>query len=592
MTTDLINNTNNFIDADDQYLVIIASCICKKIDPKKEPILNSVIEKYPYANIYESNDKRVPGTFKIVGDGIKKRKIILIFGQIYPSKMDYPQDNKNKRLEWFIQALDKIAEIEDLKSICFPTQIARDGGGNWSYYYMAIKEFAQTLHLTSKIPVVIYQNKIVDSDSQIIQTQVSLLNCINLNSSVSLDSICIASNQKKINIFNDVLPLNPKKLQSKKILLNTDKLKTTTSSDNVNNQNINDLINNVNFDNVIINNDEMTDENDDLYNESNHQEELENLNINQENFKEDPKEDPIETPKEDLKEDLKKESKEGPKEEKLSFKSKKKVTSKETNESNKEMVKKEDKEMFNKFPETMMNSDWSNKTFNDLIYDKSWEILFSMSDIQTKLSYTNNLLVAELNKLGDKSRILPDFNLILNAFILCPYDQMKVVILGQDPYVNPEHAMGLSFSVPSKAKIAQSLANIFKEIKREYDEYKIPDHGNLENWAKQGVLLINSALTVREGERNSQQSLWNETTDLMIKKISELKVKDKQPVVFMLWGGDAKKKKSLIDSKFHLVLEAGHPSPLSVKFFENCGHFKTCNKKLISCGMNAIDWQT
>ena len=134
--------------------------------------------------------------------------------------------------------------------------------------------------------------------------------------------------------------------------------------------------------------------------------------------------------------------------------------------------------------------------------------------------------------------------------------------------------------------------NIFKEIKREYDDYTIPTHGNIEKWAKQGVLLINSALTIREGEKNSHQTIWNKTTDLIIKKISEQKVKDKQPLVFMLWGGDAKKKKSLIDSKFHLVLEAGHPSPLSVKLFENCNHFKVCNKKLMSCGMEIIDWQT
>ncbi|MEX0595398.1 MAG: hypothetical protein WD512_02780, partial [Candidatus Paceibacterota bacterium] len=217
---DIVNKTESFFNSTEQYLVVLASCLGKSIDlAKKEPMLAAVTNRFPWITVYEENLKHQPGTFRIYGDGIKQRKIIVVFGQMYPGRMDYPQDNKNKRLEWFVSALNSISEIEDLKSISFPTQISRDCGGNWSYYYMAIKEFAQTLHLKTEIPVVLYQNDLV-ADDEITATQISLLNCINLNTATSLESLCFASNLVNVTTNTDHLSSKPKK-----ILLNHNKLK-------------------------------------------------------------------------------------------------------------------------------------------------------------------------------------------------------------------------------------------------------------------------------------------------------------------------------------------------------------------------------
>ena len=182
--------------------------------------------------------------------------------------------------------------------------------------------------------------------------------------------------------------------------------------------------------------------------------------------------------------------------------------------------------------------------------------------------------------------IYPPKNQIYNALKLTPYENVKCVIIGQDPYHNDGQAMGLSFSVNDGVEIPPSLKNIYKEIDNEF-HCGIPTTGNLTSWAQQGVLLLNAILTVRAHEPASHHTIgWEECTDEIIKTI-EL---NDAPIVYMLWGNFAKDKKSLITNKNHLVLESGHPSPLSARYFMNNGHFKKCNDFLSKNGVEPINW--
>lgn len=183
--------------------------------------------------------------------------------------------------------------------------------------------------------------------------------------------------------------------------------------------------------------------------------------------------------------------------------------------------------------------------------------------------------------------IYPPAEYLFNAFNCCPWDLVKVVVLGQDPYINPGQAHGLSFSVQDGTEIPPSLQNIFKEIESDLG-IQIPPSGNLERWANQGVLLLNSVLTVRAGLSNSHQAKgWENFTDAVIRLIS----KHKKNIVFLLWGSQARKKIDLIDSRIHLVLESAHPSPLSVyRGFSGNKHFSKTNDYLQSKGISPINW--
>lgn len=183
--------------------------------------------------------------------------------------------------------------------------------------------------------------------------------------------------------------------------------------------------------------------------------------------------------------------------------------------------------------------------------------------------------------------IFPPENEIFNAFNSCPFDACKVIILGQDPYHNDGQAHGLSFSVPKHVKIPPSLRNMYKEIA---DDCNInnQEHGNLEHWANQGVLLLNAILTVNAHEPAShRESGWEAFTDGVIQQLSSRK----EHLVFLLWGSFAQSKAKLIDAEKHLILSSVHPSPLSAYrgFFE-CKHFSLCNEYLQKHGKESIDW--
>ncbi len=196
-------------------------------------------------------------------------------------------------------------------------------------------------------------------------------------------------------------------------------------------------------------------------------------------------------------------------------------------------------------------------------------------------------LVAFVKSEYKNSTIYPPGKLIFNAFNLCPFDKVKVVILGQDPYHEPGQAHGLCFSVMDNVPFPPSLQNIFTEIANDLHK-PVPASGNLTRWAEQGVLLLNATLTVRAHLAGSHQNKgWETFTDDVMKLLSDRK----EHLVFILWGGYAKRKAALIDSSRHLVLTSAHPSPLSAYrgFFGN-GHFSKTNEYLAAHGMTPIDW--
>lgn len=184
-------------------------------------------------------------------------------------------------------------------------------------------------------------------------------------------------------------------------------------------------------------------------------------------------------------------------------------------------------------------------------------------------------------------RIFPPGNKIFSAFELTPVNNVRVVILGQDPYHGEGQAMGLSFSVPDSVPAPPSLQNIFKEIETDLG-VKMSGRPNLEAWARQGVLMLNAILTVEAGQAASHSGIgWQEFTDAVIKYISE----NCSGVVFLLWGNFARGKKYMIDSSRHLILEAAHPSPLARGAFFGCRHFSKANEFLLAQGKTPVDWK-
>ena len=186
-----------------------------------------------------------------------------------------------------------------------------------------------------------------------------------------------------------------------------------------------------------------------------------------------------------------------------------------------------------------------------------------------------------------RATVYPDMDNIFNALHLTPYAETKVLILGQDPYHGPGQAHGLSFSVREGVPFPPSLRNMLKELKYDLD-IPMPEHGSLEKWAKQGVLLLNSVLTVRDGEPNSHKKLgWQIFTDRVIEVLNERE----QPIVFILWGKHAQEKLPMIDQKRHFVLKAPHPSPLSAsRGFFGSRPYSKCNEFLRNNGITEIDW--
>lgn len=191
-----------------------------------------------------------------------------------------------------------------------------------------------------------------------------------------------------------------------------------------------------------------------------------------------------------------------------------------------------------------------------------------------------------LNDEATKYTIYPPNNLIFNTFNQFNSDDLRVILIGQDPYINENEAMGLSFSIPNGTKIPPSLKNIIKEIELEYGQ---TCHTDLTSWAKQGVLLLNKSLTVRKGLSNSHKQIWQSFTDELLQYFANYY----ENIIYILWGNDAQSVEKYIDINSNLILKAVHPSPLAqtgTKKFLGCNHFKLCNEYLIKNGYEPIQW--
>ena len=216
-----------------------------------------------------------------------------------------------------------------------------------------------------------------------------------------------------------------------------------------------------------------------------------------------------------------------------------------------------------------LNSEWQ-LFLNPLISDSTWQNIIS----NTQLAYQSQI-------------VYPPAHLIFNAFNSCPLSKLKVVIIGQDPYPNIGQAHGLSFSVPKHIRIPPSLKTIFFELQQDIDSFIMPNHGDLTSWAHQGVLLLNSILTVQAKHPGSHNYInWETWTNRVILYLNL----NCNHLVFMLWGNYAQKKAQFINSQNHFVLKAAHPSPLARGAFKGCRHFSKCNAYLKMHHKSPIDW--
>ncbi len=218
--------------------------------------------------------------------------------------------------------------------------------------------------------------------------------------------------------------------------------------------------------------------------------------------------------------------------------------------------------------------------------EESWKAVL---EDEFEKDYMKKLRLFLQERIKTGQIIYPTNSLIFNAFTHTPFNKVKLVILGQDPYHGANQAHGLSFSVQKGVPVPPSLQNIFKELQNEYPEFQIPAHGDLSQWADQGVLLLNATLTVEASKPGSHQNQgWEQFTNRIIQILSE-KRKD---IVFLLWGKYASAKSVMIDQSKHTVLIAPHPSPFSAHSgFFGCNHFKKSNEILEKKGIKGIDWQ-
>lgn len=217
----------------------------------------------------------------------------------------------------------------------------------------------------------------------------------------------------------------------------------------------------------------------------------------------------------------------------------------------------------------------------------TWETVIEEEKKKAYLADTIRYIAQQRN---EDITIYPNDKNLFSAFSSTPFERVRVVILGQDPYHGQNQAHGLCFSVLPGEKVPPSLRNIYKELQNDIDDFEVPNHGYLQSWADQGVLLLNTVLSVEAGKAHSHKSLgWEQFTDVVINQLNELK----ESVVFMLWGAHAQKKGKTIDRNRHHVLESAHPSPLSAhRGFLGCRHFSKVNRILKKTDQAPIDWSS
>jgi uracil-DNA glycosylase len=536
---------------------LVNLCDCVSIGNKGDQIVQTIFEKFAYANCYAervATKKSVPGTLTIKGDGKKNRYVINMFAQFYPGQPKYPNDNIIKRCEWFNACLEKLLEIPDAEAFAFPNDIGVYETADYGDRYInLIDDFRKKYYLKNRQAL-----QIVDySDTNILlKTE---------KQSVTYDEPITTIKTADIDQFDpDVSPTTKTKIN---VIQHID---------------INQLVY-VGIKNQV--------------KPVPHEPIKANINITSSEVKTDtqpPDEGPVKCKKTGKIADVLADETDQPKKIKKVIKvgvKPKKDTQPEQSDPTAIVTvpvqpeQKDAKRVYDKNPH------WTKK-ISELVddIDPSWEPIFKDPVIMGLLSQLDRAFEKELEGFGDFIEILPiPQENIFNAFKKTKFPP-KAIIIGQDVYTNPEEPMGLSFSVPDGIKIPPSLVNIYKELSTDIKGFKSPKSGNLTKWAENGVLLFNAALTIRCKQKESHLTIWKPFTDAVIRLISE---KSDEPIVFMLWGNFAKGKKPLIAKPSrHLILEATHPSPLgAVKggWFD-CKHFSKCNEFLTKNKITPIDW--
>ncbi|KAL7078797.1 hypothetical protein ACQ4LE_002747 [Meloidogyne hapla] len=234
------------------------------------------------------------------------------------------------------------------------------------------------------------------------------------------------------------------------------------------------------------------------------------------------------------------------------------------------------------------SSPWPNEQLSSIfctLVEPEWRKLLTSELKKEYVKSIHQFLISQYEK---GTNIFPPRSLIFNAFNLTPFNEIKVILLGQDPYHNLSQAHGLCFSVPRGTPPPPSLKNIYKELSSEFSDFKIPNHGELTCWARQGIFMLNATLTVEAHKANSHSNIgWQIFTDSVIKLISS---KSKNGVVFLLWGGFAHRKEKLVDKNRHRVVKTAHPSPLSATKFHGSKCFSKTNDLLKELGREPVDW--
>ncbi len=615
----------NVISTKSKYLCNL--CDCVSIGNKGDTIVQSVFAQFTHSNCYINRiatKKTLPGSVLIKGDGKKNRYVINMFVQFYPGSPKYPNDNIIKRVEWFVACLDKILEIPDAESFSFPINIGMYENADYVQRYInLIDDFRKKYYLrhTKIITIHDYQGNDFfihskkeeeesikyDKPIEIIKMEMDDPFCFDQSQAVPKINVIQHIELNKLRYINEQSSINSAtKLESENI--NEPKIKLDLKKNVSNSPKITIAVKTPVQSQTTLKNSLLT--NNQKQNiPSNADEYIPKLNKNM-----------LADDNDDDKEVIKKS--------KISVKNKNPVTSNNdgkvslekkkikslsglgrnmlANDTDDEPIKKkkssiEIKKPIENKPKTNINKtikcydknpSWK-KTISELAneIDESWDLIFKDPKMMSILSQLDKDFEKEMEAFGDHLEILPSpQNLIFNAFNLCSFPP-KCIIIGQDPYYsNLNEAMGLSFSVPSGIKHPPSLENIFKELSTDISGFNIPTKsGDLTKWAMQGVLLLNTSLTVRYKQKEAHIKQWKDFTDLVIKIIDQ---NIQQSMVIMMWGSHAKTKKALIKSKKIQTLEATHPSPLGANQggWFGCKHFSKCNDYLKLNQIEPINW--
>lgn len=564
-------------------------CDCVSVGNKGDMLVQKMFQQFTHSNCYvgrNANQKSTVGTIQIKGDGKKNQFVVNMFSQFYPGAPKYPNDNINKRLEWFKNCLDKLLELPNIETIAFPDDFGYydDSNDHADRYRVALDDFKKKYYLKQnqkEIEILTYQgdkyylNTTHLTKAPKIDSPISVLKT-NVSDTPAMSTRVRLASLKQLAYIG---PLVVKSKPSETKTIDDTKINKVASGSGLKKNMLADDEDEPVEVKVVkgsgLKGNMLFDDEDDAELES------KTKDMTPNKMKIVPKTTvvaPVATPK--LKIAMKASSTP--------------VTEIKASSVPVTEIKAEEKKTVIKMkipsaaPKYSKNPDWV--SISELVnqLDSKWDYIFKDPIMMAIINKLDVAFEKELENFGDVMEILPKPADIFNALKYCLVDP-KAVIIGQDPYfANLNEAMGLSFSVPDGVSKPPTLLNIFKELADDIVDFKIPNSGNLTSWANQGVILWNSALTVRYKQKESHLKYWEDFTNQFLKSLSS-----KHKLVVMLWGGFAKKKKSsVMNQSKHLILEATHPSPLGANNggWFGCKHFSKANKFLIDNQITPIKW--